>query len=277
MGGIKIRIHPLFFLFGIYYGITGEIAAFIIYTLVAIIHELGHSICASGYGYRLNKIILMPFGAVVTGETKGLKPLDQIKIAMSGPLVNLGCGFLCVAFWWIKPESYVITYIIAEASFVLGFINLIPAFPLDGGRVVYSIISLKHGKKVAKVTCRILGAVTFSVLIMLFILSARKKINLSLLFFALFILFGIFVKDEDAYVKAFDYHTEREYMRGLPVKRQALSVNATVKKLINIIDTSCINEVSLYENGKKTRVLEQEDIDRIIQKNQIYSTLKGVL
>ena len=80
MDGLKLSVHPLFYAFGLYYAVTGKILAFIIYTLSAVIHEIGHSVVASKSGYRLNRITLMPFGAVVKGDIDGLKLKDEIKM-----------------------------------------------------------------------------------------------------------------------------------------------------------------------------------------------------
>ena len=86
MGGINLSVHPLFYVFGVYYALTGKIFVFAIYTITAVLHELGHSFVASNAGYRLNKITLMPFGAVVRGDIDGLKFSDEIKIALLSSL-----------------------------------------------------------------------------------------------------------------------------------------------------------------------------------------------
>ncbi|MBO5714489.1 MAG: Zn-dependent protease, partial [Clostridia bacterium] len=85
MGGINLKVHPLFFLFGFYYALTGRIFLFLICTFTAVVHELGHSFVASKYGYKLNDLVLMPFGAVVKGDLNGLKLLDQFRVAFAGP------------------------------------------------------------------------------------------------------------------------------------------------------------------------------------------------
>ena len=74
MGGVTLKIHPLFYLFGLYYALTGRIFIFIVYTIVALVHELGHSFVAERLGYRLKSIVLMPYGAVIGGETRSPSP-----------------------------------------------------------------------------------------------------------------------------------------------------------------------------------------------------------
>ena len=98
MGSIKLKIHPLFYLFGLYYALTGKILIFLVCTITAIVHELGHSIVAGERGYKLNKITLMPFGAVVKGESTELAFNDELVIALAGPMLNFIIAVFFVAF-----------------------------------------------------------------------------------------------------------------------------------------------------------------------------------
>ena len=202
MGGIKLRIHPLFYLFGVYYAITGRIFVFLIYTVCALSHELGHSLVAERAGYKLNKITLMPFGAVVTGYVAGLKPADRLKIALAGPMVNLCVALLFVSLWWVFPTVYAYTDTVVVANLCMCVINLIPAYPLDGGRMLYAFLSERFSEKRAGKICRATGISLALVLLVLFTFSAFNTVNFSLLFFALFVLVGAFNTDkENRYVK----------------------------------------------------------------------------
>lgn len=278
MGSISLTIHPLFFLFGFYYAFTGRIFVFIIYTVCAVLHELGHSFVASGNGYKLNKITLMPFGAVVSGDIDGLKLTDEIKIALAGPFMNLAIGLFFVAVWWIYPESYAFTDVVAEANFSMALINFLPVFPLDGGRVLSAWLSLKFGKKRSDIICKIVG-LTFSVLLILaFVLSLFQNPNYSILLFSAFVIFGMFGKGkENKYVKIFTGVNEAGLLRGMPVKTIALSKKATVKKLISVMDVNAINKVEVYDLGKKITTLSQERVEEIIKRGEIYSPIEKYL
>ena len=142
MGKLKIKVHPLFIIFGIYFAFTGKVFSFLIFTFSALIHELGHSLKAQKVGYRLINVTLMPFGAVIKGDISGMNYKDEIAVSLAGPLVNLVVGVVLVALWWVFPESYPYTELAVVASFAICFINLIPAFPLDGGRVLLCTLSL---------------------------------------------------------------------------------------------------------------------------------------
>ena len=97
MGKIKVSVHPLFFAFGLYFAFTGKVFSFISFTIVAVIHEIGHSFVAARLGYRLEKITLMPYGCIISGKTQSFSYKDEVKIAFAGPLVNLATVF--VFFW----------------------------------------------------------------------------------------------------------------------------------------------------------------------------------
>ena len=275
MGGINFSIHPLFFVLGFYYAATGQIFVFIIYTVVAVLHELGHSFVAAGAGYRLKKITLMPFGAVVSGKLDGMKLKDEIKIALAGPFINLAVGLLFVASWWIYPESYAFTDIAAEANFSMAIVNLLPIFPLDGGTILSASLSLLMGDDKAFFICRIIGVVFALLLTALFIISAFNQINLSLMFFAAFVLFGALSRHkENKYVKLYTAPEEDGLLRGMPYKKQALSINATVKKLMLCLDERAINEVVIFDGNKQVTTLTQRRIGEIVERADLYSPIK---
>lgn len=275
MGGIKLSIHPLFFLFGLYFALTGRIFLFLICTFTAVIHEIGHSLVASKYGYRLNNVVLMPFGAVVKGDLGGLKFSDQFKVAFAGPLVNLAVGIFFTATWWLFPISYSFTDTVAYANFSMALINLIPAYPLDGGRILYSLIAENKNPKLARNVCAVLGITLGVLLFSTFIVSVFTTLNLSLLFFSLFVIFGTFINHEKVgYVKIYGSLCEEKLLTGRAIKKQALSGNATVKKMLSILDEQSLNEIVVYVDGKAVSVLSQEKINKIIEKGNIYSKVK---
>ena len=272
MGGITLSIHPLFYIFGLYYAITGKVFVFVMMTACALLHELGHSFTASSLGYRLNKITLMPFGAVVDGNVDGIKPKDEIKIALAGPFINLAVGIFFVALWWIFPESYPYTDLAVETCFSLALVNFIPAYPLDGGRILNSLLREKIGYKKASTITKIVGLILAILLLVGFILTCFREINLSLLFFSLFMLFGVYSKrSAGVYVHLFSEPSSERLKRGLPVKRIAVDKNVTVKKMTTLLDVDAINEVAIYDGDKQIALFSQKRITEIAKTGDFYS------
>ncbi len=269
-----LTVHPLFYLFGFYYALTGRIFVFVIYTITALMHELGHSFVANNAGYRLNKITLMPFGAVVSGDIEGLKLKDEIKIALAGPFLNIAVGLFFVAFWWLYPESYAFTDVVAEANFSMALVNFLPIFPLDGGRVLYAMLALKLNRDKANLICKIIGGL-FSVLLFgLFIATLFYTPNISLLLFSLFVSFGAFGRAKDnKYVKIFSSVSESALTRGVPICIQAVSTKTTVKSLVSILDCSAMNKIEVYDGDKKVYTLSQKKIEEIVKTGELYSPI----
>lgn len=275
MGKLKFKVHPLFILFGIYFAFTGKVFSFIVYTLSAVIHELGHSISAQKSGYRLVNMTLMPFGAVIKGEVSQMSYLDEIRVALAGPLVNFLVGAMLVALWWAYPECYPYTELAVTASFALCVINLIPAFPLDGGRVVFCSICLFAKRKVAIIICRILGCVFAICFFALFIYSCYVGVNYTLLFFGLFILFGAFEKsDGDRYVRIYQ-SLSPEFLKGCKaVKTLAVNERVTVRQILRKIDGGYLYRVLVFDDcGKLSKILEPDEVVAVLQRKGVYERL----
>lgn len=279
MGGLRLSIHPLFYAFGVYYALTGNIFVFLIYTIVALLHELGHSFAAERRGYRLNKITLMPYGAVISGNTEGLKPSDEVAIAAAGPLTNLAVAVLFIAAWWVYPLSYAFTDTAAVANLSIAAINLLPVFPLDGGRILLALLSSKIKKSTAEKICKgislVFGAALFIVFIVLLFFGLK---NFSLAFFSGFIIFGALNrKKENSYVKLYTGMNSAALKRGMPYKKQGVSEEITIKKLINILDASSINEIVVYRGNNAVRTLGEKQILEITQNFPVYTKLKDAV
>ena len=272
MAKLKFAVHPLFFVFGIYHAVTGRIFAFLIYTLVAVIHEFGHAAAAARLGYKLNRIVLLPYGAVISGDIRGLKFRDEINVALAGPLTNLACAVLFAALWWVFPETYAFTDTAMFASLSIAAVNMIPCMPLDGGRVLKALLSARVEKRVANAVMKVTGVAFSCVLAGLFICTCFYKVNFSLLFFALFALFGtVFTGRDKGYVKVFENAFEKAVARGAEVKRVAVSEKTTVKKLLTLMDSAAMTEAAVYNaEGALIKVLSPKEVFDIAAGDTLY-------
>ena len=279
MAGIKLSIHPLFFALGFFYAITGQIFIFIICTATAVVHELGHSFVSGNLGYRLNKITLMPFGAVVVGDIEGLSFKDQTKIALAGPIINLCVSLFFVAIWWIYPNCYAYTDVVVYSNLSMALVNLLPIYPLDGGRIVFCYLAQRLGYDRAFSISKIIGGAFSGFLVLAFAFSLiNKTVNFSLLFFSLFVCFGTFSRErENKYIKIFSSLSSQNLKRGMPLITHAVDKDISIKRLVAILDVRAINQVVVYENGKRITSLSQERIEEIIKNGKIYSKLSEFL
>ena len=111
--------------------------------LSIVFHELSHSIVARRVGTRIEGITLFMFGGVAEMGEESPRPLSEFLMAVAGPIssIILSAVFYAVAIWALKPGPIagVIRYL-AMINAMLAIFNLLPAFPLDGGRILRSLL-----------------------------------------------------------------------------------------------------------------------------------------
>lgn len=142
--GISIRVHPLFWLVIGAAVLTGAFVETVLLLSLVVMHELGHVLTGRAYGWRFRALTLFPFGGVAEtdDEVGQYSPREEMVVALAGPAVNgamAGFAWACAAgeLW---PEAWARQF--ATANLWLAGFNLLPIWPLDGGRVVHAVASL---------------------------------------------------------------------------------------------------------------------------------------
>lgn len=279
MAKIKFFIHPLFLAFGIYFAFQGKVFSFLIFTLSAVVHEMGHSLVAQRLGYGLKRIVLMPYGAVVYGDTCDMSYRDEAVIAISGPFVSLFAAISFVSLWWLVPDLYPYTEVCVLANLTIATINLIPAYPLDGGRVFLSLLSCYIRRKTAIKIVKGGGIFMSISLFALFVYSIfLKSTNYSILFFSGFILFGnIFVSRDLRYERIKGYFSLCNLNRGKKVNVIALSSDITVKGLKDKYRFGELFTCYVYdERARRILTLYPEDVVKILSSEKLYDKVTEV-
>jgi len=115
------------------------------------IHELAHSLVAIRAGMRINSITLLFFGGVASIEEQEPEPRTELVMALAGPFTSLAIGLICAAIAYLinvlvqsSPETGVLIYFfgyLAILNILLFAFNLLPAFPMDGGRVLRAYLA----------------------------------------------------------------------------------------------------------------------------------------
>lgn len=124
--------------------IAGFIAAVGLFVSV-LLHELGHAFVAQRYDMKVKKITLWLFGGLAHIEEIKREPKIEARVAIAGPIVSLLLGAMPAAFLLINPGSYVtlIVVYLAGLNVLLAVFNMLPAFPLDGGRVFRAMLATR--------------------------------------------------------------------------------------------------------------------------------------
>ena len=168
MFGVPVRLHftfVLLFVFliaaGIGEGQSGVMNAVYIAALFGsvVLHELGHALVGRRYGVRTLEIVMFPIGGVTRLEQPP-KPQEEFWIAVAGPLVNvaIAAGLFGALVWrggllpieaLTRPTDANLLERIATGNLVLAAFNLLPAFPMDGGRILRSVLALRRPQEQA--------------------------------------------------------------------------------------------------------------------------------
>ena len=136
---MKIKVDLKIFLIIILYILTKNIKVFAISFIFILLHELGHAITGIILGLKIKKININVFGLSIEFENYGKERLNnKIIIDMAGPAINIITFIIAVIF---KHEE------IAYINILLAIINLLPIYPLDGGRIVKNLLLKSHNYK----------------------------------------------------------------------------------------------------------------------------------
>ena len=260
---MKITVHPLFIALGIATAIFGGLPIYLIYVLTALLHECGHMFCALRLGFKCERVSLMPYGASVICSTEGIRARDEILLSLAGPAVNAFLCILCAGLWWFYPVTYAYTDTVFQASAVMLAINVLPAYPLDGGRAVGSILSTFMLAKKAKIILRAMS-IAISVALVFFFFFAFK--NISLLIFAVFLMCSAF--ERDGVLKRISFRAKK-IKRGREVRHIMLTERSTFKDALRYVDDGKYCIFNYFSDGMLDEITEEELFD-MLETRSIY-------
>jgi stage IV sporulation protein FB len=165
----KIRFHLLFWLLFAGAVITGQFMQLLTLFLIILVHEFGHVAAANYCGWQITEIKLLPFGGEVQMNPSSREhPWEEFWIALAGPISNVVMILvaLVLQLFGIWEQEWVRFFIFGNA--VIALFNLLPIYPLDGGRILQVLLSLYFPFKRAILLSLYLG---IGLIILLFALS----------------------------------------------------------------------------------------------------------
>lgn len=268
MGKLTISFHPLFIIVSFVLVYFGWFEEFLIYLLVLCLHEFSHYFVAKRFGYVLNKVVFMPYGAGLGGKNQIILPKHEIIIALAGPVLNLILVLLTVCLWWAFPLTYAYTLTFVYSNLSLGIFNLLPVFPLDGGRVVVGLFSNKIKRIKAYKLMKITGVVFSVLFMMLFIFSVFIKVNLTYFFVSTFLFSSCFGNDFNIYFERSSVQNlNKKITEPVEIKSVVFNSNTPIYKLLKYINSSHYTMFYLMENNKIKKILTEVDVLKLVEKN----------
>ncbi|MFN2134820.1 MAG: site-2 protease family protein [Candidatus Promineifilaceae bacterium] len=297
--GIDIRLHftfPLILLwaayqFGSVFGslngaLFGILAVSLLFLLVTL-HELGHSFAARRYGVPVKQIILSPIGGVAQLQRMPDEPVQELVIAIAGPAVNALMAFVIAAIGFTLGITgfalvntfldagsatlpALVSYVFISNLFLAAF-NLIPAFPMDGGRILRSLFAMRMDYAKATTIAAIIGRVA-AVLLGIYGLFNG---GIFLIFIALFIFTAAGQEAQQARVK----HTLNQFsvQQAYSPSAYRLSSLYTLEQARNL--TAYTGQVSfpVVDGDRLAGYLTRGQLDAALRSYPAYTPVSSVM
>ncbi len=246
-------------------GLSGVIFITVLFACV-VLHELGHALTAKRFKVITRDITLYPIGGIASLESMPTKPVQELQVTLAGPAVNIAIGVLLWIFLIITHQmpdletlgkgnlvNLPFAFNIMYANFILAVFNLIPAFPMDGGRVLRSLLAMKMDQTKATNIAAKIGQ--FLAIIFVFF---GFFYDFWLVFIGMFLFLGAGAESKAGELK---YALEGIRVKDvLMTKYTVLNTEDTLQDASrNLIDT---NEKSflIMRDGKVEGVLDYKDI-----------------
>ncbi len=300
--GIAVKVHITFLLIFVWAayswgiemhkGIAGAlfgVVAIALLFLSVVLHEFGHSLQAIKFGARVKEITLLPIGGVSRMESIPEKPSQEFRIAIAGPLVN----FTIVIILWLVIVVLLRLKVIASfselktlagminwegmliyltfANLVLGLFNLVPAFPMDGGRVLRALLAMRMNYVKATKKAVLIGEIVAIV----FGLWGFMVGNFFLVFVAFFVFFGASQEGKMVELKAVlnQIIVEEAYSKN-PI---VLTPDDPISKAIELALHSFQSDFPVAHQGKVVGILTKTEIFSGIHKHHPRISISTVM
>ncbi|MCG3118562.1 MAG: putative zinc metalloprotease Rip3 [bacterium] len=290
--GIGVFIHATFLLIIVWVGLSHWLAgktleatvmglAFIMALFgCVLLHEFGHALMAKKYGIKTRDITLLPIGGVARLERMPDEPKQELWVALAGPAVNVVIA--AALFVWLQitngfepleklsltSGSFIERLMVVNVSLVI--FNLIPAFPMDGGRVLRALLATKMEYTRATQIAAHIGQGIALIFGFIGLFS-----NPFLLFIALFVWIG--ATQEASMVQM------KSALGGIPVGRamltnfQTLSPHDTLARAVELILRGSQQDFPVVENQKVVGVLTRADLLLALAKASPYAAVAEVM
>ncbi len=257
-------------------GVTFILAVF----LCVVLHEFGHALTARRYGIRTRDIILLPIGGVARLERLPTNPLQELWVALAGPAVNVAIA--AGLFVWLNVTASLaplqqltlttgpfLERIMAVNLFLVAF-NMIPAFPMDGGRVLRAILATrKEYSRATQIAANIgQGIAVFFGLVGLFY-------NPLLLFIAFFVWIGAAQEASMAQMQS--------AIGGIPVRQamltdfRSLKTDDSLGRAIELTLAGNQKDFPVVDNGRIEGILTQTDLLKALSVSDRQQTVSSAM
>ena len=278
IAGIRVELHVTFLIFVAWIALASEltsgnaleavsaVAGILLIFGCVLLHELGHALTARRYGIATRDIILLPIGGVARLTRMPDKPSEELLVAIAGPAVNV----VIVAVLWLFGVRFVnvtaerdvgMLQLLMFVNTMMILFNMIPAFPMDGGRVLRALLAFRLPYRQAT---RIASGVG-QAFALLFGVVGLFSHHFMLVFIALFVFLA--AAEERALVET------RTSLGGLPVRAamltdvRSLDVRDPLQRAIDYLMAGSQQDFPVLDDGALVGMLTRSDLVHGLQEH----------
>ncbi|MEW8985503.1 MAG: M50 family metallopeptidase [Bacillus sp. (in: firmicutes)] len=258
----QVKVHPLLWLVIALAVLTARFWEVTILFLIVLVHELGHATAASFFSWRIKQITLLPFGGVVEMDEHGNRPLlEESIVILAGPLQHvwlIGVAFCFYQLSWLSPDHF--SLFLSMNVMVLLF-NLLPIWPLDGGKLVFLLLSYVKPFPIAHrmmIYISFLSIVVFTGFTLLLMPS-----NLNVWIILSFLLFSLYYEWKQHRFIFMRFLLERYYGKRNDLRNLKPLKVAEEELIVHVLERfcrGCKHPIIIEENGKEKGILDENEI-----------------
>jgi stage IV sporulation protein FB len=247
----KFVIHPLFWIVFCISMVTGHFRDFILVFCLIFIHELGHAAAAYFFQWRIKRIVLLPFGGVAEVDEHGNKPFkEELIVVLAGPCQHIwmaGVGYFLMTFniWSTAFYEQFLTY-----NFMILFFNLLPIWPLDGGKLLFLACARRYPFKRAHIVSLVISLHFLFIFAMVSFVFYPFQLNI----FIILLFLGA------AHYQEWRHHPYI-YLRFLLERYHEQKRVCLKEKMIEVEETQFLQEVlKTFRKGVSHRIIVKKGI-----------------
>jgi Zn-dependent proteases len=253
-------------------GFNGEFA---ISFIVVLMHEGIHYLTAVLFGFSGFDVKILPIGAVLKlNDLDEATPVEDMIISLAGPIFNL---IFALLIWFIyvgEHNSYLIFFM--KSNFALGLFNIIPAFPLDGGRVLRDLLSMKHiYRRANELTIKVSIILGFVLLGFSIFLCFYHVINYNIAIIGIFIVVSSMrERKRVAYIIMGDIVKKKiKFLKKGYIENKSISIliNGDLISVLSLVDKNKYNVFTVLDEEMRVVdiIYEEEILDALKEHGNI--------
>lgn len=277
---MNIRIHPFFWLIAVLSIVVGQFWELLTLFTIVLIHELGHALTAVFFKWKVRQVMILPFGGFCEVDEHGNRPLsEELFVILAGPIQHVLIAIIVLVLQvslFIQQEY---ALFIQQMNLAIFLFNLLPIWPLDGGRLLQLIISQRKSYIYAQNFTLCFSFIVLIVLSLSLLIISPLLIQLWIVLF--YLLFSIYTSWKKRNYQFMRFLLERHYGKNeevTTIKRMDASTNEYLIDVMSKFQRGCKHVIYVKDQGQRERAYDENEVLYAYFSNkQIHAKMKDFI